>query len=134
MSDTHAACMNFLNALEKIPEVIKSHQERADKLRVDLPTLQAIAARTWGKEDELKALKAELAALDRKITADLAPKHETVADTTDGEEVKPTSQQQQPANITPPQSSKQQEDKSSMVAEPVAKYIPTFSTRHFSHF
>lgn len=44
MSDTHAACMNFLNALEKIPEVIKSHQERADKLRVDLPTLQAIAA------------------------------------------------------------------------------------------
>lgn len=28
---------------------------------MDLPTLQAIAARIWGKEDELKALKAELA-------------------------------------------------------------------------
>ncbi len=57
---------------EKIPEVNKSHQERADKLRVDLPTLQAIAARTWGKEDVLKALKAELATLNPKITAELA--------------------------------------------------------------
>ena len=43
---------------------------------MDLPTLQAIAARTWGKEDELKALKAELATLDQKITAELAPKQE----------------------------------------------------------
>lgn len=76
MSDTQAACMNFLNALERIPEVIKSHQNQIEKLRVDLPTLQAIAARTWGKEDELKALKAELATLDQKITAELAPKHE----------------------------------------------------------
>ena len=29
-----------------------------------------------GKEDELKALKAELATLDQKITAELAPKQE----------------------------------------------------------
>ena len=43
---------------------------------MDLPTLQAIAARTWGKEDELKALKAELATLDQKITAELVPKQE----------------------------------------------------------
>lgn len=43
---------------------------------MDLPTLQAIAARTWGKEDELKALKAELATLDQKNTAELAPKQE----------------------------------------------------------
>lgn len=77
MSDTQAACMNFLNALERrIPEIIKSNQEQIEKLRVDLPTLQAIAARTWGKEDELKALKAELATLDQKITAELAPKQE----------------------------------------------------------
>ena len=76
MSDTQAACMNFLNALEKIPEVIRQHKERTEKLRVDLPTLQAIAARTWGKEDELKQLKSDLAALDRKITAGLASKDE----------------------------------------------------------
>lgn len=43
---------------------------------MDLPTLQAIAARTWGKEDELKALKADLTTLDQKITAELAPKQE----------------------------------------------------------
>lgn len=43
---------------------------------MDLPTLQAIAARTWGKEDELKALKAELATLYQKITPELAPKQE----------------------------------------------------------
>ena len=50
MSDTQAACMNFLNALERrIPEIIKSNQEQIEKLRVDLPTLQAITARTWGK-------------------------------------------------------------------------------------
>lgn len=55
MSDTQAACMNFLNALERIPEVIKSHQERMEKLRVDLPTLQTIAARTWGMEKNLNS-------------------------------------------------------------------------------
>ncbi len=89
---------------------------------------------TWGNEDELKQLKSELAALDRKITAELAPthevqgdrmvaNHETVADNTDGEENKPTTSQQQSANITPPQSSKQREDKSSLVAEPTSNYI-----------
>lgn len=110
MSDTHAACMNFLNALEKIPEVIKSHQERADKLRVDLPTLQAIAARTWGKEDELKALKAELAALDRKITAALAPKKEEQ----DGEENKQVNTVEAPTQAN--------DSKKSMVAEPTYNY------------
>ncbi|MDE7420242.1 MAG: hypothetical protein K2N35_08535 [Muribaculaceae bacterium] len=35
-----------------------------------------IISKTWGKEDELKQLKSELAALDRKITAELAPKHD----------------------------------------------------------
>jgi hypothetical protein len=41
-----------------------------------VPLLEAIIAKPWGKEDELKALKSELAALDRKITAELAPKHD----------------------------------------------------------
>ena len=38
--------------------------------------LQEIAGKTWKKEDELKQLKSELAALDRKIQLKLAPKHE----------------------------------------------------------
>ena len=118
MSDPHAACMNFVNALEKLPDTISQHRERAEKKRVDVPTLEAIVSRTWGKEDELKQLKSELAALDRKITAALTPKHE---DTNDGEEIKPAAPQQS-ANKTSTQSSKEQEDKSSLVAEPQHQY------------
>lgn len=46
------------------------------KLSVDLPKLQDITARTWGKEEGLKALKSELAVLIRKIGAEVAPKHD----------------------------------------------------------
>ena len=36
-------------------------------------TIQGIAGKTWKKEEELKSLKTELAALDRKIQLELAP-------------------------------------------------------------
>jgi len=84
MSDTHAACMNFVNALEKIPGIIAQYEERTAKLKADVPQLEAIVAKQWGKEEELKQLKSDLAALDRKITAALAPKKEEQ----DGEENK----------------------------------------------
>ena len=86
--------------------------ERMEKLCVDLPTLQAIAARTWGKEDEPKALKAELATLDQKITDELAPKH----DEEDGEEVKHDYHAQSQRVEAPAQSP---EAKETMVAEPL---------------
>ncbi|MCM1297812.1 MAG: DNA methylase, partial [Muribaculaceae bacterium] len=95
MADTHAACMNFVNALEKIPGIIAQYEERTAKLKADVPILEGIMAKTWGKEDELKQLKSELAALDRKIAAELAPKH----DEKDGEEVKPDTQQQQSGKV-----------------------------------
>ena len=38
-----------------------------------IPQLEEIAGKTWKKEEELKGLKAELAALDRKIQLELAP-------------------------------------------------------------
>ena len=66
MSDTHAACMNFVNALEKIPGIIAQYEEHTAKLKADVPQLEAIVAKQWGKEDELKQLKSDLAALDRK--------------------------------------------------------------------
>ena len=110
MSDTHAACMNFVNALEKIPGIIAQYEERTAKLKADVPQLEAIISKSWGKEDELKQLKSDLAALDRKITAALAPKKEEQ----DGEEVKRDEQSQRveaPAQST--------SSKESMVAEPV---------------
>ena len=73
MADTHAAAMNFLNALERIPGIIDQHQKRNEVLEQVIPQLQAIAGKTWKKEDELKQLKSELAALDRKIQLELAP-------------------------------------------------------------
>ena len=55
-------------------------------MRKDVPLQEAIISKPWDKEDELKSIKSELAAaLDRKITAKLAPKH----DEKDGEEIKP---------------------------------------------
>ena len=45
----------------------------------DIPQLQEIAGKVWKKEDELKQLKSELAALDRKIQLELAPSVPNVA-------------------------------------------------------
>ena len=49
--------MNFVNALEKIPGIIAQYEERTAKLKADVPQLEAIVAKTWGKENELKQLK-----------------------------------------------------------------------------
>ncbi len=74
MADTHAA-VNFLNALEKIPSVIEQYKAKNETLEREIPQLQEIASKTWKKEDELKQLKSELAAIDRKIQLELAPVH-----------------------------------------------------------
>ena len=76
MADTHAAAVNFLNALEKIPSVIDQYKAKNEALEQEIPQLREIAGKTWKKEDELKQLKSELAALDRKIQLELAPKQE----------------------------------------------------------
>ena len=76
MADTHAAAVNFLNALERIPAIIKQYEEKNEVLEREIPQLQEIAGKAWKKEDELKQLKSELAALDRKIQLELAPKQE----------------------------------------------------------
>ena len=134
MSDTHAACMNFVNALERIPGIIAQYEERTAKLKADVPILEGIMSKTWGKEDELKQLKSELAALDRKITAELAPKH----DENDGTEVKQEEPQQpqygvkpettvNTVNVHPTDTS--QGNKASMVAEPIIQYRSYFRPR-----
>ncbi|MDC1809364.1 N-6 DNA methylase [Bacteroides uniformis] len=67
MSDHKAAATNFLNALDRIPKLMEQYRTENEKLEKDLPTLREVAGGTWKKEDELKQLKSEMAALERKI-------------------------------------------------------------------
>jgi len=73
MADTHAAATNFINAIEKIPSIIAQYKEKNETLAAEIPRLKEIAEKSWKKEDELKSLKSELAALERKIQLELAP-------------------------------------------------------------
>ena len=99
----------------RYPGIIAQYEERTAKLKADVPQLEAIISKQWGKEDVLKQLKSDLAALDRKITAELAPKH----DEKDGEEVKRNEQHQSQRVESPVQSA---DSKKSMVAEPISLY------------
>ncbi len=90
MADPIAAARNFLNALERIPSIIDQYKGKNEVLEKEVPQLQEIAGKVWKKEDELKQLKSELAALDRKIQLELAPPTPEVAEKEkDGQEVKP---------------------------------------------
>ena len=73
MADPVAAARNFLNALERIPPIIDQYKAKNEVLEKEIPQLQEIAGKVWKKEEELKQLKSELAALDRKIQLELAP-------------------------------------------------------------
>ena len=93
MADPVAAARNFLNALEKIPSTIDQYKAKNEVLEKEIPQLQEIAGKVWKKEDELKQLKSELAALDRKIQLELAPPTPEVAEReNDGQEVKTVSE------------------------------------------
>ena len=78
-------------------------------LEREIPQLQEIADKVWKKEDELKQLKSELAALDRKIQLELAPPTPEVAEKeNERQQVKPEAEdvrngQPQYHGVTPPQ-------------------------------
>lgn len=65
--------MNFLNALERIPKLVEQYKAQNVTYERDIQILQETVGGVWKKEDELKALKAEVAALERKIQLTLAP-------------------------------------------------------------
>ena len=72
------------------PSTIDQYRAKNEVLEKEVPQLQEIAGKVWKKEDELKQLKSELAALDRKIQLELAPPTPEVAEKeNDGQEVKP---------------------------------------------
>ena len=76
LSDPIAAARNFINSLERIPQTIEQYKEKNAVLEKDIPQLKEIAGKQWKKEDELKGLKSELAAIDRKIQLELAKDNE----------------------------------------------------------
>ena len=75
-SDPIAAANNFVNALQKIQGYIEQYDSRCRTLEKEIPQLQEIASKVWKREDELKSLKTDLAALDRKKQLELAPQVE----------------------------------------------------------
>ena len=104
-----AAARNFLNALERIPSIIDQYKAKNEVLEKEVPQLQEIAGKVWKKEEELKQLKSELAALDRKIQLELAPPTPEVAEKeNEGQQVKPEAEdvrnrQAQYSENAPPQ-------------------------------
>jgi len=97
MADTKAASMNFLNALERIPKLVEQYKAQNVTYERDIPILQETVGGVWKKEDELKALKAEVAALERKIQLTLAPPaHEAGQEQTDGVQQESGQREQQP--------------------------------------
>ena len=90
MADPVAAARNFLNALERIPSIIDQYKAKNEVLEREIPQLQEIAGKVWKKEEELKQLKSELAALDRKIQLELAPPTPEITEKEhEGQQVKP---------------------------------------------
>ena len=75
-TDPKLACQNFVNALERIPKVIESHEKEMAKVVANKDVYTNIANSSWKKEDELRSLKSEAAELDRKIALTLAPPDE----------------------------------------------------------
>ncbi|WP_211834179.1 helicase-related protein, partial [Porphyromonas levii] len=76
-TDPKLACRNFVNALERIPKVIESHQKELTKVTASISTYKEIANGSWKKEEELRSLKSQASELDRKIALSLAPPSDT---------------------------------------------------------
>ena len=89
-TDPKLAAANFINALDKLPQLIEQSKARGEKLATDLPILQQTTTGVWKKEDELKELKSEVAALERKIAISLKP-----VDQSDGSELGPDTTKEQ---------------------------------------
>lgn len=69
-------CIDFVNALEKKSGITAQYKERTANLKADVLHLEVIISKQWSTDDELKQLKSDLVALNRKSTAELVPKHD----------------------------------------------------------
>ena len=73
--DPKLAASTFLKALERIPVLIDNHERLLEKTAKDMPVLEEVVNSQWRKEDELKKLKNDLAALERKIQMTIGEKN-----------------------------------------------------------
>ncbi len=78
--DPQLAARNFLNALERMPKLEAEYIKEIDESGKDIPMLAGIVNTEWGKLDELKKLKAEHDAIERKIQHELNAKNIVNAD------------------------------------------------------
>lgn len=74
-TDSLLASKNFINALEKIPNLMEKYQVDNQKLEKDIPVLKEVIDSTFKKEPELRELKSELDSLNRQINLTLANKN-----------------------------------------------------------
>lgn len=72
-ADPKTASLNFLNALDSMPKLLEKYQTDTDKRMLDVPVLRQVVESIWSKENDLKDLKTELTALERKIELSLKP-------------------------------------------------------------
>lgn len=72
-ADPKTASLNFLNALDSMPKLLEKYQTDTDKRMQDVPVLRQVVEGVWLKENDLKDLKTELTALERKIELSLKP-------------------------------------------------------------
>lgn len=75
--DPNIAAQMFLRTFETIPPLLERYQNETERISKDIPILQEVVKETWKKEDQLKQLKSDLAALDRKIQLSLKPVKQT---------------------------------------------------------
>lgn len=73
-TDPLLASKNFINALEKIPNLMQKYQVDNQKLEKDIPILKEVIDSTFKKEPQLRELKSELDSLNRQINLTLANK------------------------------------------------------------
>ncbi|SBW05539.1 conserved hypothetical protein [uncultured Dysgonomonas sp.] len=72
-ADPKTASLNFLNALDSMPKLLEKYQADSDKRMQDVPVLRQVVESIWPKENDLKDLRTELTALERKIELSLKP-------------------------------------------------------------
>lgn len=76
--DPKRAALYFINALDKIPGLIKSAENEMQILEENKNRLINISSMEWKKEEELKSKKSALSILERKIQQDIDSKEYSI--------------------------------------------------------